>query len=91
MLKINICVGSSCHLKGAYDVLREFQSVASETSAGEYVDMGGRFCMGKCQEGVSISIEDEYFSVSPSTAREFFKNVVIGKISGQEASGGGFQ
>ena len=73
MIEIDICLGSSCHLKGAYDVLKEFRNMAAEMSLDGEVEMRGRFCMQKCQQGVSVSLGDEYYSVSPATAREFFR------------------
>ena len=52
---------------------------------GEYnvkdkVELGGTFCMGKCQQSVCVAIEDEIFSVSPDTAESFFKNEVMVRL-----------
>ena len=33
--------------------------------------------MGKCREGVCVSLNDEFYSVSPETAREFFETKVL--------------
>lgn len=76
MVELNICIGSSCHLKGSYEVLRIFQELVEERGLQDKVEMKGRFCMGKCQEGVSVSIEKEFHSVLPETARAFFAEMV---------------
>jgi NADH:ubiquinone oxidoreductase subunit E len=35
--------------------------------------------MGKCQQGVCVSVNDNVYSVSPDTVEEFFKNEVLTK------------
>lgn len=77
MLEVNICLGSSCHLKGAYEVLRVFQRMIDESPAKSRIEMKGQFCMKKCQEGVSVSVNGACYSVSPETAREFFIETVL--------------
>ena len=43
------------------------------------VTLAGAFCMGKCQQGVCVSVNDNVYSVSPDTVEEFFKNEVLTK------------
>jgi NADH:ubiquinone oxidoreductase subunit E len=45
----------------------------------EKVTLAGTFCMGKCQQGVCVSVDDEFHSVSPDTVKDFFKNEVLAK------------
>lgn len=80
MLELNVCIGSSCHLKGSYDVLQVFQKMIEERGLQEKVEMKGRFCMGKCQEGVSVSLDNKYYSVLPETAYEFFMGAIVMRI-----------
>ncbi len=35
--------------------------------------------MGKCQEGVCVTVDDRFFSVSPDTVDGFFENEIKGK------------
>jgi NADH:ubiquinone oxidoreductase subunit E len=79
-MKIDICPGSSCHLKGAYEVFRIFQGMAAEISVEDKIEMRGSFCMKRCQEGVSVSIGDECYSVSPESARDFFRETVARRV-----------
>lgn len=77
MLELNICIGSSCHLKGSYNVIQEFRQLLEEHSLHDLVEMKAQFCMKQCQRGVSVSIGEVLYSVSPETAREFFCTTVL--------------
>ena len=77
MLKITVCIGSSCHIKGSRTVVEQLQYLIAENNLGDKVELAGTFCMGKCQKGVCVTIGDEFFSVSPETVDEFFKENVL--------------
>ena len=81
MIELSICLGSSCHLKGSYEVLNTLQKIIEERSLQGRIEMSGKFCMKKCQEGVSVSIDDEYYSVSPETVRDFFNETIERRLS----------
>ena len=36
--------------------------------------------MGKCQQGVCVTVNDEFYSVSPDNVDEFFANSVLAKV-----------
>jgi len=80
MLELNVCIGSSCHLKGSYNILQTFQQLLEEENLHDKVDLKAQFCMKQCQNGVSVSIGDTIYSVSPETAREFFREHVVPNI-----------
>ena len=63
MVIIQVCVGSSCHLRGAPQVVELFQKkVADQNLEGEVVLMGS-FCAGKCnKEGVTVTVNDDVFT-----------------------------
>ena len=77
MLELRVCIGSSCHLKGAYNVIQIFQQLMEEHQLHEKINMKATFCMKQCQKGVSVSLGEDTYSVSPETAREFFKESVL--------------
>ncbi len=78
-MKITVCIGSSCHIKGSRQVVEELQYLISENNLGDKVELAGTFCMGKCQQGVCVTVDDTFYSVSPDTVKEFFsKNVMAG-------------
>lgn len=79
-MKITVCIGSSCHIKGSRGVVEQLQRLIAENNLGDKVELGGTFCMGKCQMGVCVGIDGEIFSVTPETAEEFFKKEVLAKV-----------
>lgn len=79
-MKITVCIGSSCHIKGSRQVVEQLQHLISENNLDGKVDLGGTFCIGRCQEGVCVTIGDDFFSVSPETVEDFFKNEVLAKV-----------
>ena len=79
-MKITVCIGSSCHIKGSRQVVEQLQSMIAENGLSEKIELGGTFCMGKCQQGVCVTVNDTFFSVSPETVKEFFETEVLAKI-----------
>ena len=77
---IQICVGSSCHIKGSRQVVEQLQYLISENNLGDKVELGGTFCMGKCQQGVCVTVDDNFYSVTPDSVNEFFNENVLKKI-----------
>ncbi len=80
MLKVTVCIGSSCHIKGSRQVVEELQNMIAANGLKDKVELGGTFCMGKCQMGVCVTIGDEFFSVSPETVKEFFEKEVLPRV-----------
>ena len=80
MLKITVCIGSSCHIKGSRQVVEQLQYLISENNLGDKVELGGTFCMGKCQQGVCVKVNDSFHSVTPETVEEFFKKEILAKV-----------
>ena len=79
-MKITVCIGSSCHIKGSRQVVEQLQYLISENKLGDKVELGGTFCMGKCQQGVCVTVNEEFFSVSPEGVEEFFNNNILKKV-----------
>ena len=79
-MKITVCIGSSCHIKGARQVVETFNRLIKEKSVQDKVELGGTFCMGKCQQNVCVSIDEEFFSVNPESVEEFFKTEILTRL-----------
>ena len=80
-MKVTVCIGSSCHLKGSRQVVEELRRLISEEGLEEQVEIAGTFCLGQCQKGVCVTIDDEaVFSVSPDTVEEFFRTEIQEKL-----------
>lgn len=80
-MKITVCIGSSCHIKGSRQVVERLQALIRENSLGDKVDLSGTFCMGKCQRGVCVTADGEFFSVSPESVDTFFAENVLGRVN----------
>ena len=78
-MKIMICVGSTCHLCGSKRVVTRFQELVEEHNLQATVELAGKFCMGKCGEGVNVMIDDTVYAVQPDEVDEFFKREVLDK------------
>ena len=79
-MKITICIGSSCHLKGSRMIVENLQKLVKEHNLGDKVELAGQFCMGNCQKGVCVNLDGETFSLTPATTREFFENEVLTRL-----------
>ena len=80
-MKISVCIGSSCHIKGSRQVVEQLQYLIAENNLKDKVELGGTFCMGKCQQGVCVNVDDKFFSVTPETTKQFFEDEVKGVIA----------
>ncbi len=79
-MNVTICIGSSCHLKGSRQVVERLQALVNENGLSDAVELGGTFCMGKCQQGVCVTVDDEFYSVSPETVDQFFNENILAKV-----------
>jgi NADH:ubiquinone oxidoreductase subunit E len=79
-MKVTVCIGSSCHIKGSRPVVEQLQALIAEHSLGDKVQLGGTFCMGNCQQGVCVTVDDSFHSVTPETAKDFFEKEILAKV-----------
>lgn len=79
-MKITVCIGSSCHVKGSRQVVERLQYLIEENKINDKVELSGTFCMGKCQQGVCVTADGEFYSVTPDTVDEYFKNEILTKV-----------
>lgn len=79
MLFVQICVGSSCHLKGSPEIVELFQEAIEEYKLDGEVILSGSFCIGKCNRiGVTVQIDEEaHVGVTPENFREFFRKNIL--------------
>ncbi len=79
-MKVTVCIGSSCHIKGSRQVVEQLQYLIAENKLSDKVELGGTFCMGKCQQGVCVTVDDVFYSVTPETVEEFFLQNIKAKV-----------
>jgi NADH:ubiquinone oxidoreductase subunit E len=81
-MKITVCIGSSCHLKGSRQIVEQLQRLVDEGKLQGRVELCGAFCMGNCTGGVCTRIDDEQrmFSLGPEDVRSFFEGEVLPRL-----------
>ena len=78
-MKVTVCIGSSCHIKGSRQVVEALQQLIKDNALDEKVELGGTFCMGKCQQGVCVTVDGAFHSVTPESVRGFFESEIKAK------------
>jgi NADH-quinone oxidoreductase subunit G len=58
-IKVTVCVGSSCHVRGSRAVLKRFAEIIDAEGLGDEVALIGSFCMERCDEGMNWKFDDE--------------------------------
>ena len=83
-MNVLICVGSSCHLKGAPELVELFQKAIEENHLEGLVTLSGRFCTGQGNRvGVTVTVDDEVFpGITKESFKDFFNDKILGKIKG---------
>lgn len=76
-MKVLICIGSSCHVRGSRQVIETFTRLVEEQKADAEVVLSGSFCMGACSKGVSVKIGERIYHVKPEDAEDFFHEVIM--------------
>ena len=85
MLVVQICVGSSCHLKGSQEIVELMQKAVAEYNLDGDVVLVGSFCIGKCnREGVTVQINDDiHVGITTQNFKEFFKKNILNVIESE--------
>ncbi len=76
-MKITVCIGSSCHVKGSHPIIECFRSLIAQHRLEDRVELAGTFCMGQCRQGVCVTVDEAFYSVSPDSAEAFFREHVL--------------
>lgn len=85
---ITVCVGSSCHLRGSYEIIAFLKELLRIHRLEQRVLLKGSFCMEKCSEGVNVKVNEEVFSVaSTDEMNEIFRSRVLVPVRCSEAAG----
>ena len=76
---IQICVGSSCHIKGSAEIVELLQKAIAEYQLEEEITLSGSFCTNKCNRvGVTILVDEEiYTGVTVEGFKEFWNEKVL--------------
>ena len=82
---IQVCVGSSCHLKGSADIVELLQKAVEDYHLENEVTLVGSFCIGKCNRiGVTVQVDDDvYTGVTRENFKDFLNDNVLSKINSE--------
>ena len=45
-MKVTVCIGSSCHIKGSRPVVEQLQELIARENLNDKIELVGSFCMG---------------------------------------------
>lgn len=79
-MRVTICIGSACHLRGSREIVETLQRLVAEYHVEDKVDLNGSFCSGNCVNGVCITVEDRLLSLKPEEAEAFFETEIMGRL-----------
>ena len=79
---IQVCVGSSCHIKGSPEIVELLQNAIEENRLTDEITLAGSFCTGKCNRvGVTVQVDDDiHVGITKDNFKEFFSENVLKKI-----------
>ena len=81
MITITVCIGSSCHLKGSYNVVNELQTLIKQNNLENQVSIVASFCLGNCTKGVCVKVNDgPVLSVDKENINAFFNEHITDKL-----------
>ena len=85
MLIVQVCVGSSCHLKGSETIVELLEAAIAEHHIEDEVVLTGSFCIGKCNRvGVTVQVNDDvHVGITAQNFHEFFKENILDVINGE--------
>ena len=85
MVFVQVCVGSSCHLKGSQDIVELLEQSAAEYGIADDIVLSGSFCIGKCNRiGVTVQVNDDvHVGITRENFREFFKKNILELVEQQ--------
>ncbi len=81
MLQVYICVGSSCHLKGSYYVIKTFQRLIRENNLEDRIEIKASFCLGHCTKGVSVKVGEDFIeNLTLANIEQKFKECIMDRL-----------
>ena len=78
MVEVKVCVGSSCHLKGSYQVITTFKDLIKKNNMEDKIALKAAFCMGRCSSGIAVTVNGEPVeNVGFGNAAEIFQQQIL--------------
>jgi NADH:ubiquinone oxidoreductase subunit E len=82
MVIVQVCVGSSCHLKGSAEIVELLERAVEEHGIHDEVVLTGSFCIGKCNRvGVTVQVNDDvHVGITVENFSDFFRNNILSLV-----------
>ena len=82
MVIVQVCVGSSCHLKGSAEIVELLERAVEENGIQDDVVLTGSFCIGKCNRvGVTVQVNDDvHVGITVENFSDFFRNNILSLV-----------
>ena len=79
MMIVQVCIGSSCHLKGSHEIVELLRKAIEQNGLDDEITLAGSFCLGKCnREGVTVQLDDAIFTgITKDSFDEFFRSNIL--------------
>ena len=79
-MKVVVCIGSSCYIKGSGNVVTYLQYKIKQDGLASKVELGGTFCTGQCPKGICVTVDGKLYSVSVDNMEKFYEEEIKAKI-----------
>ena len=82
---VQICVGSSCHIKGSAEIVELLQKAVAEHHLEDEITLAGSFCTGVCNRtGVTVQVDDDtHTGITRENFHDFFREQILKKIEAE--------
>ncbi len=78
MVTIQVCVGSSCFIRGSKKIIAEIERLTAEFQLEDKILLKGCFCHDKCTGGVTIMVGEKLFTgLTPEDVDQLFKQEIL--------------
>ena len=81
---VQICVGSSCHIKGSHRLVELMNNAIENHALEDEIVLAGCFCTGNCsREGITIQVYvDVITGVTVQSFDAFFETNILERLKG---------
>lgn len=77
MVNVEVCVGTSCYLRGSYHIINRLEELSEKASLSDNVNIASIFCLGNCGSSSSVRVNGEILSVTIDGVDEFFDKHIV--------------
>ena len=82
---VQICVGSSCHIKGSPEIVELLTKAIEENGLQDQVTLSGSFCIGECNRlGVTVQVDEKiHTGVNRDNFKDFFEENILSVLKNE--------